>query len=176
MRILTGMKHRLVALLLVIASAAALMLPVPASAKSQIQVVVAAEAFSFDINDPEKVRFGELEWRGGLVLTSNDPRFGGISGLVVSPDGQSLIGITDVGRWVTADLRYAGWRLTGIENVSLRPIEGRILLAANSDKRIDNMEGLAVHTSPQGETILTLVSDNNFRDSQRTLIMQFALP
>jgi len=42
---------------------------------------------------------------------------------------------------------------------------------------IDNMEGIAVSKSDDGETRLTLVSDDNFRrGTQRTLLLQFALP
>ena len=41
---------------------------------------------------------------------------------------------------------------------------------------IDNMEGIAVHRAASGETILTLMSDDNFSPLQRTLIMQFAMP
>ena len=41
---------------------------------------------------------------------------------------------------------------------------------------IDNMEGIAVSRGPDGETRLTLISDDNFRrDLQRTLLLQFAL-
>jgi hypothetical protein len=38
------------------------------------------------------------------------------------------------------------------------------------------MEAIAAHRSASGETILTLMSDDNFSGLQRTLIMQFALP
>jgi hypothetical protein len=41
---------------------------------------------------------------------------------------------------------------------------------------IDNMEGIAAHRAASGETILTLISDDNFSLLQRTLLMQFALP
>jgi hypothetical protein len=37
------------------------------------------------------------------------------------------------------------------------------------------MEGLAVHREG-GETILTLISDDNFSRLQRTLLLEFALP
>jgi hypothetical protein len=37
------------------------------------------------------------------------------------------------------------------------------------------MEGLSVHRSPGGETVLTLVSDDNFSTVQRTLLLQFVL-
>ena len=41
---------------------------------------------------------------------------------------------------------------------------------------IDNMEGIAVHKSRNNETIVTLISDDNFNFFQRTLLMQFKLP
>jgi hypothetical protein len=41
--------------------------------------------------------------------------------------------------------------------------------------QIDNMEGLSAHRSPEGETVLTLVSDDNFSLIQRTLLLQFTL-
>jgi hypothetical protein len=37
------------------------------------------------------------------------------------------------------------------------------------------MEGIAVHRNAQGETIITLVSDDNFSAIQRNLLLQFAL-
>lgn len=37
------------------------------------------------------------------------------------------------------------------------------------------MEGLGVHRSPQGETVLTLISDDNFSALQRTILLQFTL-
>jgi hypothetical protein len=37
------------------------------------------------------------------------------------------------------------------------------------------MEGLSVHRSPSGETVLTLISDDNFSPLQRTLLLQFTL-
>ncbi len=50
--------------------------------------------------------------------------------------------------------------------------------AARSDRplNIDNMAAIGVHRRPSGETIITLMSDDNFSPLQRTLIMQFTLP
>ncbi len=45
---------------------------------------------TFDNHDPTRTRFGALEFRGGLVLTSSYEAFGGISALKVEPDGGSL--------------------------------------------------------------------------------------
>lgn len=54
-------------------------------------------------------------------------------------------------------------------------IEGEVLLAADDRLNIDNMEAIAAHRSPSGETILTLMSDDNFSPFQRALLMQFAI-
>ena len=54
-------------------------------------------------------------------------------------------------------------------------ITGEVLLEANDSLNIDNMEGIAAHRGAAGETVLTLISDDNFSPLQRTLIMQFAI-
>ncbi len=58
-----------------------------------------------------------------------------------------------------------------------RMIAGEVLLTAGLGSEIDNMEGLAVHRDAKtGETVLTLVSDDNFNSFlQRTILLQFAL-
>lgn len=55
-------------------------------------------------------------------------------------------------------------------------ITGDVLLDATDALNIDNMEGIAVHRSAARETILTLISDDNYSALQRTLLMQFAVP
>lgn len=70
-------------------------------------------------------------------------------------------------------------RIRRIRPAELKPnalIAGEILLEATDRLNIDNMEAIAVHRSRVGETILTLMSDDNFSPLQRSLIMQFALP
>lgn len=41
---------------------------------------------------------------------------------------------------------------------------------------LDNMEGLAVHQTPAGQQRITLVSDDNFNDWERNLLLEFSLP
>ena len=41
---------------------------------------------------------------------------------------------------------------------------------------LDNMEGLAVHPGPDGQTRITLISDNNFNEWERNLLLEFTLP
>jgi len=70
-------------------------------------------------------------------------------------------------------------RIRRIAAAELKPgklIAGEVLLEATDRLNIDNMEAIAVHRSRAGETILTLMSDDNFSPLQRSLIMQFALP
>jgi hypothetical protein len=55
-------------------------------------------------------------------------------------------------------------------------MQGEVLLEANDSLNIDNMEAVAAHQAASGETILTLMSDDNFSALQRTLIMQFSMP
>jgi hypothetical protein len=70
-------------------------------------------------------------------------------------------------------------RLRLIKGADLKPgalIEGEVLMEADMAYEIDNMEGLGVHRNGDGETIVTLISDNNFNPIlQRTILLQFAL-
>lgn len=54
-------------------------------------------------------------------------------------------------------------------------LEGAILISADMGFQIDNMEGLSVHKAANGDTVLTLVSDDNFSIIQRTILLQFTL-
>ena len=67
-------------------------------------------------------------------------------------------------------------RITAAELKKGAVITGEVLLEANDSFNIDNMEAIAAYRAPSGETVLTLMSDDNFNPLQRTLIMQFALP
>jgi len=78
---------------------------------------------SFDNRDPTRVRFGALEFRGGLELTSNFSAFGGISGLLM-PDHDHLIAITDHGSWLKARLVYDDGRLAGLAEAEMAPLLG----------------------------------------------------
>jgi hypothetical protein len=54
-------------------------------------------------------------------------------------------------------------------------VDGPSSFEADLGYQIDNMEGMALHRNANGETIITLVSDDNFSPLQRTLLLQFAL-
>ncbi len=69
-------------------------------------------------------------------------------------------------------------RLSILEASQLEPearIEPAELALIEPPATTDNMEAIATHLGPQGETLIYLLSDNNFSDIQRTLLMQFEL-
>ncbi len=79
---------------------------------------------SFDNRDPAQRRFGLLEFRGGLELTSPDKAFGGLSALRVSPDGQHFISLSDKGRWFRGRIVYRDGAPAGIADAETAPMLG----------------------------------------------------
>jgi hypothetical protein len=95
-----------------------------------------------------------------------------ITDLAFLPGGDMLL----LERWFSA-WRGVAFRVRRIDLASIRAgatLDGPIVLSADMSSQIDNMEGIAVHRNGEGETIVTLVSDNNFSFLQRTLLLQFA--
>src|SRR3984885_7969270 len=76
----------------------------------------------FERARPDVTRFGDLAFRGGLVLSSSSPHFGGWSGLAVEPDGSGLLAISDVGGWLSADLAYDGIKPAGLRRALIGPL------------------------------------------------------
>lgn len=75
-------------------------------------------------------RFGPLEFRGGLVLSSTAAEFGGLSGLIVDADGAGFLAVTDRGSWLSGRILAEGDRPTGIAEArlaSMRQANGRTL-------------------------------------------------
>lgn len=105
-------------------AAALLCLLLPGSlAGAEIPVRAFGVILSHD--EPEREDVGRLRFRGGLDLRSSDSRFGGLSGLDISPDGTRLTAIGDRGVWFSALLSYGGdGRLTGISGTRLDPVLG----------------------------------------------------
>ena len=96
------------------------------------------------------------------------------TGATVLPDGDVLLlertwdeatDITQirVSRIPIGDL-VPGAELVSREIARLRP-----------PQTVDNMEAIAVRSGPAGEILIYLVSDDNFNEKQRTLLMQFEM-
>lgn len=69
----------------------------------------------------DETRFGNLQFRGGLQLSSSDKRFGSLSGLDIGPDG-TLTAVADTGYWFTARLVEADGKPIGLEAPRLASI------------------------------------------------------
>ena len=54
-------------------------------------------------------------------------------------------------------------------------VDGPAIFSADLGHEIDNMEGIDAYVADTGETVLTLISDDNFSPIQRTLLLQFTL-
>ncbi|KZK96225.1 hypothetical protein PsAD46_00075 [Pseudovibrio sp. Ad46] len=71
-----------------------------------------------------------------------------------------------------------GMRIRQLDGSNLRPDHlhtGKTLLTADFSYQIDNMEALSVHMNAFGETVLSLMSDDNRSFLQRTLLLRFIL-
>jgi hypothetical protein len=77
---------------------------------------------AFKTNEPELRRFGRLEFRGGLELTSSYREFGGLSALRMGRDGSQFVAITDKGFWFTGRIVYEGTRPVGIADAAMAPM------------------------------------------------------
>ena len=96
-----------------------------------------------------------------------------ISDAVLLASGELLI-LERKFSWVSG----VGIRIRRIALASVAPgavVDGPSIFQANLENEVDNMEGIDVHVTPEGETVLTMVSDDNFSMIQRTMLLQFTL-
>ncbi len=96
-----------------------------------------------------------------------------ISDAVLLPSGDLLV-LERKFSWLSG----VGIRIRRIPLVSIRPgalIDGPSIFDADLGEEIDNLEGIDFHVTADGETVLTMVSDDNFSMIQRTLLLQFTL-
>lgn len=152
---------------------AGLALPVIAQTKSDAKATAASEKISridvvarridsYQRGLGDTRRYGRLEFRGGLVLTSPDTRFGGFSGLVVAPDGRRFTAVGDQGDWLSGEITYAGKAPSGIMNARMGP-----LLALNGRplrrKRDADAEELALLSGTLAKGVALVAFERNHR-------------
>jgi hypothetical protein len=77
---------------------------------------------SFDPRDPTHLRYGSLEFRSGLILTSSFRGFGGLSALRLDKTGEQFVALSDKGNWFTGRIVYKGKRLAGLADVKSAPM------------------------------------------------------
>jgi len=83
---------------------------------------ISARPLPLSYTDREATTLGPLHHRGTLKLTSPDDDFGGLSGIIVSPDGTRFLAITDASHWLTGELAYDKGRLSGIRGTRIAPL------------------------------------------------------
>jgi hypothetical protein len=107
---------------------------------------------------------GPLTYRSGSGTNPTDCAFLPNGDLLVLERGVALV-------------NFAA-KLIRVKADQVRPgaeMQGEILFEGVGGD-LDNMEGLAVHAIASGETRITLISDNNFNDWERNLLLEFTLP
>ncbi len=111
-----------------------LFLSFPYAAGAEV-ISVTTRSIALNAKDSTVVRLGDLVYRGGLVLSSDDSRFGGFSALGVSTDGRRLISLSDQGHRLSAHITYdTNGKLTGLSHTdlsSLAGLDGRVLQSKN---------------------------------------------
>jgi hypothetical protein len=90
---------------------------------------------SFAKGDSSTDLLGALEFRGGLVLTSSNKSFGGISSLIMDSDGTHFIAASDWGVWFRGRIIYKDDRPAGIGDAVTAPI---LDTDGKSSSRIDS--------------------------------------
>jgi hypothetical protein len=117
----------------------------------------------------------------GFILTGSRQgafdvaRYGGydVTDVAFLPSGEMLL----LERRVSL-LRGFGARIRRMAANAIYPgasVDGPVIFEADSGNQIDNMEGMALHRDGSGETIVSLISDDNFSALQRTVFLEFAL-
>lgn len=96
----------------------------PWSLKDGTSIEVKSTPLESFIVGSNKENFGALKFLGGLALSSED-EFGAFSGLVVSPDGASLLAVSDTGQWFHADIERKNGKLTNLTDTLVSPIHGQ---------------------------------------------------
>lgn len=135
---------------------------------------------------------------GAFVALVEDPEpDGGHRGLIIAPDGtvrtfayvtEPAFEPTDLARLPSGDLLVLERKFNLLEGANSRIVRvvvadiaegarvtGSELVRLAPPLATDNFEGLAVRPGPGGGVLVYLVSDDNFKPIQRTLVLQFRL-
>ena len=78
----------------------------------------------FDRHDHDRVRFGALEYRSGLVLTSPFRASADYRDCGSTPKGERFISFSDKGHWFTGRIVYEGRAMIGLADVESAPMRG----------------------------------------------------
>ena len=134
---------------------------------------------------------------GSFVLFTERASKGRVRGWIQTGKRAQLISLPQVEDMLVTDADFTdtgdllilerSYSLFGGLNVQLRRVRAADLKPGRIDKaeilfrggmmqEIDNFEGLDVQALPDGSSLVSLISDDNFNAFQRTLLLQFILP
>ncbi|MCP8897342.1 esterase-like activity of phytase family protein [Shinella daejeonensis] len=134
-----------------------------------VAVTVAERSLDADGNLLAAILDGPMA--GAFAVRRNDP-WDATDGAFL-PDGDLLLLER---RFRLAD--GVGMRIRRIDGKTIRPgavVDGEVLIDADLSHQIDNMEGLDVVSTPDGDTRIVIVSDDNHSILQRNLMLEFRL-
>ena len=77
----------------------------------------------FHKDGAERTWIGKLKWRGGLVLSSKDPAFGGYSGIELSRNGKRFVAVSDAGTWLTGEIAYLNGRPAQVKGARIGAVK-----------------------------------------------------
>jgi hypothetical protein len=109
----------------------------------------------------------------GVVTEARLPRVGShsVTGADIGPDGRLYLVLRDYSLLAGVSIRVMRYRL-GADGLPLAA-SAETLAAFEADSGIDNMEAISLERGPDGGIRLWLISDDNFRWPQRTLLLRF---
>ncbi|MBY8978221.1 esterase-like activity of phytase family protein [Rhodobacteraceae bacterium NNCM2] len=114
------------------------------------------------------IRDGKVEQTARLPLTSKHL----VTGAALDGAGRLYLSQRHYSPTEGVSIRIKRYALDG----GLPVAESEEVIAAwENDSGIDNMEGLDITTGPEGEEIMWFLSDDNFNQGQRTLLMRFVV-
>jgi hypothetical protein len=127
-----------------------LLVPAVAAAADVAAKIIARPLAGFSVTEPERTRFGRLDFVGGFEIRSDRREVGGLSGLVVSAGGRRLLSLSDDGLMLVAGIdRDAAGRPVGLSEARIRRLATTKGPLPRSKVQSDT-EGLDVYVGPNG--------------------------
>lgn len=118
-------------------------IPAGAAEQGQKLATYVSRIDHFEIGS-SRIRFGALDFVGGLEVTSDSRLLGGMSSIRMLPDRQSFIGVMDTGYWFSGRFkRDSAGRLADISDFRISPLLGEGA-APLEEKWVSDAEAIAV--------------------------------
>lgn len=120
--------------------------PAMAASDSETLPIRSRQIDAFKVGSSQ-TRFGQLEFIGGLEMTSSNALFGAVSAIRFRPDGASFVAVMDTGHWLEgAVTRDAAGKLSGLTDLTATPMADRSGAVGLEKWKVDS-EGLALRES-----------------------------